>query len=367
MNRDARYSLLLIGLGVAIALGFGLYGRNFEPLSGDLTRIGWYSENEFGWLKAEQRFDPPLAQTGRLDGQYDIIAIGDSFTVDEATHNPGTTWPHALAAATGLSIGVFDTGTLSFDALLASPAFRRNPPAALVYETIERSLVPRHGGGTGGCGSGVPTPRAALAIAPGAAAPVPLARRTQRDWDDWPASYAINYVLQNAIRRWRGHETTSAVRLVMTEGGLFSSRNDRGLLVYAEDFNKMGWRLADWDAAGCDLLRLQDRVQANGRTAFLVMIVPDKLTVYAPFLPYRDFDGISRLDRIAALATLNIVRWNGALDPRKNVDLYLPDDTHWSPMTQAMAAGLVRDALLAQGVLRREADAAYLRRVNGIE
>ena len=151
----------------------------------------------------------------------------------------------------------------------------------------------------------------------------------------------------------RGHETTSAVRLEMTEDGLFSSRHDRGLLVYAEDFNKLGWRSADWDAAICDLVRLQDRVQANGRTAFLAMVVPDKLTVYTPFLPERRYDGLSHLDWLADAATLNLVRLDGALDPRRHVDLYLPDDTHWSSAGYDIAAGLVLGQMLDRGILRR--------------
>jgi hypothetical protein len=355
MHGHRTYSLLLIGLGIAMAAGFGLYGRAFEPLSGDLTRIGWYSENEFGWTKPEQRFDPPLALPGALDGSYDIIALGDSFTVDEATHSAGTTWPHELAHDTGLRIGIFDSGTLAIDRLLASPAYREHPPAALVYETVERSLVPRHGGGTAaeGCAAALPTPRAGAKIVPLDGAPVPLLRQTRRDWADWPASYAIDYLLQNSLRFLRGRETTSAVRLAMNEGGLFSSRSERGLLVYGEDFNKIGWRLADWDAAACDLLRLQDRIQANGRTAFLVMIVPDKLSVYAPFLPYRDFDGISHLDRLAETPGLNLVRLGAAFDPRRTVDLYLPDDTHWSPLTHALAGIAVRDALIERGVLQQ--------------
>jgi hypothetical protein len=95
---------------------------------------------------------------------------------------------------------------------------------------------------------------------------------------------------------------------------------------------------------------MQDRVQANGRTAFLAMIVPDKLTVYAPFLSDRRFATFSHLDRLAEIPSVNLVRVDSALDPRSHVDLYLPDDTHWSSATHAMAAGLVLRALVEQGI-----------------
>ena len=69
-----RYNWLTIGLAYLCVVGFGLYGRQFEPLTGDLTRIGWFSENEFGWAGEQQRFVPPLAPPAALDGSYDIVA-----------------------------------------------------------------------------------------------------------------------------------------------------------------------------------------------------------------------------------------------------------------------------------------------------
>src|SRR5207253_980822 len=248
---------------------------HFEPLTGDLTRIGWYPENAYGWRIPDHRVIPPLAETGRLDGAYDILALGDSFTVDE-WDRPGSNWPHFLARDTGLRIGVFDSEIVSLDALLAGAAYRGHPPAALVYEIVERSFVPRRPAGGGGeCAAEAATPRTGLALKPVERDPVPIIRAQTRPWDDWPASYAINFLVQNGIRRLRGHETTTAVLLELAPDGLFSSRQDRGLLVYGEDFNKFGWMPASWDAAACDLVRLQNRVQANGRTAFLAMIVPD--------------------------------------------------------------------------------------------
>jgi hypothetical protein len=347
-----RYNLIAVGLAYLCVIGFGLYGRQFETLTGDLTRIGWFSENEFGWRGEQQRFVPPLAPAATLDGRYDIIAVGDSFTAEE--YDPGITWPHFLARDTGLRVGVFDSGIDSLDSVLASPAYREHPPAALIYEVVERSLIPEHrGGDTASCVATQRTPRPGLAIAPREVAAQRVGRAQTRAWDDWPASYAMNYLLQNALRWWRGHEATSAVRLEMTRDGLFSSRHSRGLLVYAEDFNKVNWSTADWTAALCDLARIQDRVEANGRTAFLAMIVPDKLTVYAPFLPDRRLAALSQLARLDELPSVNLVRIDRALDPGTRVDLYLPNDTHWSSATHEMAAGLVLRALVERGVVRR--------------
>jgi SGNH hydrolase-like domain, acetyltransferase AlgX len=347
-----RYALALIGLALAAVGFFGLYGRHFEPLTGDLTRIGWYAENAYGWTLPDHRMLPPLAEKGRLDGAYDIVAFGDSFTVDE-WDRPGSNWPHFLARETGLRIGVFDAGLLALDAILAGEGYRRHPPAVFVYEIVERSLVPRHGsGGPRDCAAAAPTPTPRLAPRPLGQEPAAVERLRERAWDDWPASYAINFLLQNAIRRLRGHETTTAVLLELREEGLFSSHENRGLLVYGEDFNKFGWKDEDWDAASCGLLRMQNRVQADGRTAFLAMVVPDKLSVYAPYLTVRDFDRLSRLERVARVPGLNLVPLDDAFNPRRQVDLYLPDDTHWSGTGHALAAARILDLMRRRGILR---------------
>jgi hypothetical protein len=352
-----RYALLLVGLSLVLAGGVAVWGHFLEPLTGDLTRIGWYAENDYGWRGTQLRFDPPAAEIGRLDGAYDVVAVGDSFTA-ESPHNPGVAWPHFLARATGRKVAVFDVGVTPLDDILASPAFSRHPPAVLIYEVVERHLVQHGTPSSEGCAPATPRPEAELELGPAGPAPVPFERSTRRFWDDWPVSYALEFAFQNARRRLAGHETTSAVGMAMMRGGLFSSRFDRGLLVYGEDFNKMGWSEADWRRAGCHLLALQDRVQANGRTVFVALVVPDKLTVYAPFLPYRKFDGISRLGLVAETPGLNLVRLDTKLDPTGQVDLYLPNDTHWSAYGHALAARTVVDWLGVAGVLRPASSAA---------
>jgi hypothetical protein len=347
-----RYALVLVGLSALLVLALGLYGRSFEPLDGDLTRIGRYSENAFGWHLPKERFEPLAASVGTEDGAYDVIAVGDSFT-GEAPYRPGTTWPHYLARATGLRVGIFDSDDDQIGRLIASEGFRLHPPAVVIYEVVERQFIATHRSAPGdACPTEQARPRTVLPYAEPLAGPIPVTRRTGRAWTDLPVTYVLDYAWQN-LRRWAvGRETTSAVRLDLTRGGMFSSRSDRGLLVYAEDFNKMSWQPADWQGAACALLRLQAQVQSNGRTTFLAMVAPDKLTTYGPFLAEPSFRGISRLAEVARVPGLNLVRLDQAFDPTRHVDLYLPDDTHWSTVGHALAAEQViatlkRDHLIA--------------------
>src|SRR3954449_10381457 len=99
-----RYALLLVGLSLVLVAGFAAWGHWLEPLSGDLTRIGWYAENDYGWTEPKLRFEPPPAEEGRLDGEYDALAVGDSFT---ASHTTGVAWPNFFAHDTGLRTAIF--------------------------------------------------------------------------------------------------------------------------------------------------------------------------------------------------------------------------------------------------------------------
>src|SRR5260370_35515889 len=95
------YCLLLIGAAYACVVGFGLYGRQFEPLTGDLTRIGWFAENEFGGVPPQQRFAPPLPPPASLAGSYDLHAARDRLPPQRG--DPRTALPHALPRDTRLA------------------------------------------------------------------------------------------------------------------------------------------------------------------------------------------------------------------------------------------------------------------------
>src|SRR5580692_12126498 len=111
-----RYLTLLFGLcGVAAGCALLLAARQ-EKLTGDLTRLGGYGEREFGWTGIEEQFNPPLAQPGRLDAGYDIVVIGDSFslrTTPDRQTRTGSFWTDFLANESGLSVGVFDVADTS--------------------------------------------------------------------------------------------------------------------------------------------------------------------------------------------------------------------------------------------------------------
>ena len=157
MLSPRSYSLALAATGLAIMLtivGFALYLVPMSGMisvgSGDLTRIGWFSNNRYGNRKPNLAFRPPLfTVAGTLDRHFDVVIVGDSFSADLEK-----SWPNYLAAK-GLSvlvIGLADnperrSGTADIEdqitALLRTPTFRDTPPSVFIFESIERFLKRR--------------------------------------------------------------------------------------------------------------------------------------------------------------------------------------------------------------------------------
>jgi hypothetical protein len=80
-------------------------------------------------------------------------------------------------------------------------------------------------------------------------------------------------------------------------------------------------------------------VVANGQTAFVLVIAPDRSTAYAEFTPGLHLPNLS--EQLAADAGLNLLRLDISLKRAIAAgikDVYLPDDTHWATAGKQIAA-----------------------------
>ncbi|MCX7066507.1 MAG: hypothetical protein NTW85_02245 [Methylococcales bacterium] len=78
-----KYSLILLSFflfAIVIELGMEFY---FEKLYGDLTRVGYFTERDFGWRSPQQVIPPELFKDYPL-AEADILVIGDSFSTPRA-------------------------------------------------------------------------------------------------------------------------------------------------------------------------------------------------------------------------------------------------------------------------------------------
>jgi hypothetical protein len=147
------YAVLLAAAGFAMMSVLLAVALWLEPLRGDLTRLGGYAENDFGWRTPQAVFDPPLAVGPDRDEALDVVVFGDSFSWQSAQMHQtpsGAFWTDHLAAMTGWRVGVAGRPE-QMVALLASDRFQGQRPMAIVLQVVERELAGLGAGAA--CGS----------------------------------------------------------------------------------------------------------------------------------------------------------------------------------------------------------------------
>jgi hypothetical protein len=138
-----RYVALLLSLlGMAIAPLWVLWFY-LEPLAGDVTRLGWYAEKDFGGRAPQYYFTRPLSTYGSsYDQYYDVVVIGDSFSWEPSGDPPQhpNHWHNFLVDMTGWSLLVRRSSEASLPEFLSNPTFVSSPPKVLIYEQVERNM-----------------------------------------------------------------------------------------------------------------------------------------------------------------------------------------------------------------------------------
>lgn len=300
------------------------FRHHFLPFDGDLTRLGGYSEYDYGWNDKQNHFTSNLSVKGEIGTYYDIMVIGDSFS----NHQPwGRLWHNYLKQSTNLSVGVFHINDL--DQMLGSNSFKSNPPKILIYESIERHLKSRLSYDDNySCDVLIITPKPSLSVGN---------LKAQFDQDEFSRDLSFTLYIGHAIKGvWNELKSISGRKKVfesqLSVAELFSNRLSDKILTINGDMSKKAWSEEIWHGIECGMKQFQNKIQANNKTSVLFLIAPDKLTVYSPYLVNDKWKNISRLTSIYALDDLNIVPLLPAL--RKSLenyskDLYLPNDTHW--------------------------------------
>ncbi|KAA0687034.1 alginate O-acetyltransferase AlgX-related protein [Azospirillum brasilense] len=357
--------IVLRGLALAAALVLPL-AFALDPPDGDLTELGGYAENRFGPRMPQAIFVPPLAEAARPGAGYDVMVFGDGFSRPEAEERHGRYgryWTDHLRNLTGLSVGVRPAGAAPLAAYLASPDFRERPPRVVILQLSERDL----GEPVGGLAlSTVTAPRSygmatlpPLAVEPLNRQPRSLERSRAQAWNPPPIGHALDLLLKALPRAVLNVTGSPVEERSLAYAGLFSSAAATTTLFRAEDFQpwRTDRRLLEERRAG--LHAIQDAVQANGVTRFLLLIAPDKGTVYADFLltppPHR-----SAVDEVMAadptLQAVPLAAGLTALAAGGVRDLYAPNGSRWGLEGQLYAARTVARALGQLGVLSGATD-----------
>lgn len=342
-----RYALFVLGPIVTVSVLCLLFAAWLEPVRHDLTRLGGYTERDFGWNSPQLAFKPPIVPISVPGQAYDVVVIGDSFSTSMfiAPGAPRTDdgfWTDIFAQRTGLTVGAFHRDLLSAEDYLASAVFHAAPPRLLIIEIVERELDEIRS-----AGARCPAPSSGRAFhldsVPLNRTPVPHGRDTSAPFNAVRIDTAIDVLAKHTVRWLTGSDWTDVLQLPLSRHDLFSNRRSDRLLIYKQDRRKARISSVQEFELGCYLRTLQSNAEANGYTSFLLMIVPDKSTAYAdytqaPALP----NMVERLARDPALRALRldiVIKCAVALGQK---DIYLPDDTHWGWAGKQIAA----DALI---------------------
>ena len=109
-----------------------------EPYSGDLTRIGAFQENRYGWnqhQKIQKSHYKIGSNLSEYDSYFDIVTIGDSFSVNEFQ-----SWQNYLSLSCNASIITFHRRSVNITDLLKSNQFKMTPPKLFIYEVVEHGI-----------------------------------------------------------------------------------------------------------------------------------------------------------------------------------------------------------------------------------
>lgn len=345
--------LLVSFIAVAIA-PLWLLWFYLEPLAGDVTRLGWYAERDFGYRAPQYYFTRPLSDyESSYDRYHDIVVIGDSFSKEPSGDTPPhpNHWHNFLADMTGWSVLVLRHSEAPLLKFLSSPEFVASPPKVLIYERLERDLdwsLPRLPGES--CDGDVASSPAPPPSLQPRRAPQMLIPRPKPTLDA-DFGYVRRYLTYAALREWFGIDNGKVLKLDLTVPSLFSSVQDRQLLVWKGDLRKASWTAGTLETVRCRMLRLKALVEANRKTRFVILVPPDKLTAYGKYLQRRDYASLSRLERFLDTYQLPVPRLDKRLSAaisKGEMDVYLPNNTHWGYRGHEIAAETVLDYLISQ-------------------
>lgn len=350
-----KYNLIvLVPLGTLFAI-FIFLAMWVEPIEGDLTRLGGFTENDFGWNEPQQQFPSilfKLTAEREYDQYYDVVVLGDSFS----NAFPKAQWQNYFVRATGLSLITYKVDDIDIESFVNSPSYQDHPPRIVIYETVERSFIGRGTEWDKGDCKPIPFTRPSwnpLPLKPGNQPITTHSRDTRTGLLHLNLPSGAQF-LKRFIKKTFNKKSNRAINIPLSRNDLFSNRQSDQLLVYRNDFERYQVSKENLNRAVCGLSYIQNTFQKNGETFFVGMVAPDKLTTYMDVFKNFDRDKIHWMDEIARHPQLHVPRLDVALKneiARGTQDIYLPNDTHWGSAGHRSVASALQKYLVRMGIL----------------
>lgn len=312
---------------------------HYQPLNGDLTRLGYLSENDYGWNAPQ-----PVQTIFRTPMQSpQILVVGDSFSASN-------TWQSRLKELSGLG-----SVTVHWQAFLGSPyctikaAVEKYPTLKiLIIQSVERYAVSRmqqlaHQSKDCGQFEGLNE----VQITGGVTSP-------KRKIEGYISDFSFLGKMFIYERWYRGNLWRQGQSYVakLDRSDLFSNEKRDHLVFYEGDFTgKSPWTNADIKKAFESIHRYSVEISAFD-IAPVLLVTPDKSTVYERFLVEKDLLLKSDFWRVMATTKAPVIN----LKPEflalseEVTDFYLPNDTHMSVSAYQEMARIIHEYIYAEGL-----------------
>jgi hypothetical protein len=303
-----------------LTAGLALWFEPFLPLVGDLTRVGNYAEQDFGWVAPQ----PPIhvLANGHAMADPDILVLGDSFSRSNI-------WQSVVAAQSARKIQSFEIARVGcirhwFDYALAHPTAK-----TIVIESVERSFLTNFKT-LANCDAAVP--------APFETGEWTSAARRASGPPEWHIQRTFRVSFNTLEMQLHPHDTIHGEQVgnapIDPRCARYSNRRADRLLYFSQDEEKFAWSRDDLAQATANIVMMQKMAAQHGKE-FVLMLVPDKLTAYQQCLVnVREF-ALDKGPNITGMLLAAGVRMPDLQHSfRENIgkieDLYRPNDTHLS-------------------------------------
>ena len=319
-----------------------------DPVVGDLTRLGYLSENDYGWNTPQIRYRNSHFDTTRSADGYDIAILGDSFALDR-----NRSWVNTVALATGLRITVQHHDAINLFQM--ADVHWDNPPQLYIFETTERRLFDR----TRLC-SGKESPHKRNTMGLEAIMFWPNDPLT----DIIPESRArtisltnvsLGYYIKKVYSKYAEPHSEKQVLVEELEShDLFTNVKSNFLLYYNGENNKRRWPRDAIKQINCGAAKLNRFAKDVLRAHFMLLVMPDKSSIYADHAINKTISS-SRLHQLKEsddFLYVDLYEKLRALVRSGEVDVYLPNDTHISGRTHTFVGEVVVNHLVDAEVLK---------------
>jgi hypothetical protein len=309
-----QFSMIPVALFASALVAAAVF---VQPVQGDLTRIGGWSERDFGW-RAELP-DVWLRPQSSQTGNHEVLVLGDSFSETNV-------WQSFIDPADGINIQMDPIDEIGCPGDLERLVIEHPNVKLFVVETIERLFLSRFRESRP-CEA---RPSGQLRMPSGELKPKRLT---------WPLTLDANYVFRAVLNTLRVSVESGrlvsgkTVSVSLDTDRLFSNLHAERLLYFLDDEIKWGAE-PDEIASAVNVLRQWNAVLARHGRRMLFVLVPDKSTVYRGHFRANQ-EGEKRYSDLRTvlddreLWSVNLFQ-EFASPAATEVDFYLPNDTHLS-------------------------------------